>query len=326
MQIRRRVKRTIFQYIVVAGISIVVIGVAAVIAAIMVIDQIKDEYRMQVDTVTRELEANERMVYVATSDIKRGETFSEENVEFRKVLSSQAQEVFVTEDINGKMALIDITHGSHIVSSMISSDNVPSKLREYECKAVYIGSNIYDNDVVDIRLQYPNGESYIVLSKKTIKGLAPEMATCYLWVDEEEILRMSAAIVDAALYSGTTLYITKYIEPNIQEASAVTYTPSLPVLSLIENNPNIVEQCSQEINKEIRKALENRLALNMELDVSKINWNITTNDQYISSYNKDNEDAIHPIDFGQEEENNNRDYLYYVEEEQGKAGDIEYGQ
>jgi len=326
MQIRRRIKRSIFQYIIVAGISIVVIGLVAVIAAIMVIGQVKDEYRMQLDKVVEEIETNERMVYVAVSDIKRGEAFSEDNVELMKVFSSQPLEIFATGELAGKLALIDIAHGSHIMNNMISSDIVSTELREYECQAVYIGSNIANNDVVDIRLQYPNGESYIVLSKKTIKGTIPEVATCYLWVDEEELLRMSAAIVDAALYSGTTLYMTKYIEPNIQEASIVTYTPSLSVLSLIENNPNIVEQCSQELNKEIRKALENRLALNMDLDVSKINWNITTNDKYVKSAIKEDEGINEPIDYGQEDEGLEEDYLYYVEEEKGKAGDIEYGQ
>ncbi len=64
---------------------------------------------------------------------------------------------------------------------------------------------------------------------------------------------MSAAIVDASLYHGSKLYMTKYIEPNIQEASIITYTPSVSILSLIENDPNIVNRCSQVLNKEVRR-------------------------------------------------------------------------
>lgn len=347
MQIKRRIRRTLVQYITVAVTCIVVIGVAAVITVYLVIGQVKDEYQMQMEKVNEEIEANERIVYVAKSEIKRGDTFSEDNVEMRNVFSSQPEETFISSELFGKIALIDISHGSHIMNTMASSNYVTSILRELECNAVYISSNITNNDIVDIRLQYPNGESYIVLSKKNIKGIIADMATCYLWVEEDEILRLSAAIVDASLYKGSMLYIAKYIEPNIQEASIITYTPSLSVLSLIENSPNIVERCSQELNKEIRKALENRLTMSMEVDVSKINWNLDTNDKYLTNINKHNEDdenkdlynddmddnVLHnnAMDLGNVEEgrdNDNRgsDYLYYIEEEQVKAGDIEYGQ
>jgi hypothetical protein len=143
------------------------------------------------------------------------------------------------------------------------------------------------NDTVDVRIFYPNGESYVVLAKKEIKGLLPDTLGVYFWLEEEELLRMSAAIVDAGLYPGSRLYVTKYIEPNIQEASVVTYTPSLSILSLIENDPNIIERCSQDLSKGVRKALENRLAESITAGVSNISWDINSDTSNLPSANQE---------------------------------------
>jgi hypothetical protein len=134
---------------------------------------------------------------------------------------------------------------------------------------------------------YPNGENFVVLSKKLLKGLQPDTSYCYLWVDEEELLRMSAAIVDAGLYPGSRLYMTRYIEANIQDPSIITYTPSISVLSLIENDPNIINRCSQVLNKEVRKALENRLARSMDIDVKEIQWDINGETIYVPETKSD---------------------------------------
>jgi hypothetical protein len=157
---------------------------------------------------------------------------------------------------------------------MLTETKVSSDLREVEYQILNINSNILSNDTIDVRIVFPNGESLVVLSKKIIKGITEGTVMCYLWLDPQEILKMSAAIVDAALYPGTRLITTKYIEPSIQDASEVTYTPSLSILELLETDPNILERSSKELEKEVRKALENRLAYSMSTDVSEINWDI----------------------------------------------------
>ena len=274
MRIGRRLKRTTKQYIIVALICIIVIGTAAITTSFIMIGQIREEYEFLLKESRQEINDNKKSIYVTLSDIKAGEVLSSDKVEKKEVYASQSIEIYATRDEIGKMAMIDIPKGSHIIKNMLAENTVKSILREVEYDVIYMGSNIEVNDYVDIRISYPNGENYVVLSKKSIKGFQPNTPICYLWVDEEELLRMSAAIVDAGLYSGSRLYMTKYIEPNIQDSSVITYTPSVSVLSLIENDPNIIDRCSQVLNKEVRKSLENRLAESIGMDVSSINWEL----------------------------------------------------
>lgn len=274
MRFIKRLKRTTRQYIIVAFICIAVIGTAAIATSVTMIGQIRQEYEYMLSEARLEMSENKKSVWVAVSDIKAGEILAEDKVEERLVYSSQPVESCITKDDLGKAAIIDIPAGTHIIKGMVAPDDVSSVLREVEYDVIHISSNIDVNDYVDVRICFPNGETYVVLSKKQLKGYHPNMPVCYLWVDEEELLRMSAAIVDAGLYTGSRLYMTKYIEPNIQEASIITYTPGISVLKLIENDPNIVDRCSQLLNIEVRKALENRLAASLDANVKDIYWDL----------------------------------------------------
>ena len=61
---------------------------------------------------------------------------------------------------------------------------------------------------------------------------------------------ISSAIVDAFRYNGAKLYVNKYTDPGLQEASIPTYPVNYDVLQLINGNPNILD--------EARTALWNR--------------------------------------------------------------------
>lgn len=75
----------------------------------------------------------------------------------------------MTDEDFGKLVLIDIAPGTFVTKSMLTDENVDSDLRETEFDVIYINSNITFNDYVDIRIVFPNGENYIVLTKKSIK-------------------------------------------------------------------------------------------------------------------------------------------------------------
>lgn len=333
MRIKKRIRKSYRQNIFVVLLCIVVIGGAAVFTCIFFTDQIRYYYVSQLNEANCVIEQNQKVIYVASTDIMPGDYITKENIERISVFTSQSEKVFISQDDIGKLALINIPEGTHITNMMLTENVVASQVREVAYNMIHISSNIWSNDTVDLRISYPNGETYIVLSKKIVQKLDTDTSTCIFWLDEEELLRMSAAIVDAGLYSGTKLYLTKYIEPNIQGASIVNYTPSLSILTLIENDPNIVDRCSQKLNKDLRKALENRLADNMELDVSEISWDINSNLFTISDdTKKNNTNSIEKVNEEREISNDmedkeiESDYLIYIQEERAKEGEIEYGE
>ena len=347
MRIKRRIKRSTRQYIIVAVICIVVIGGAALLTSIVIAGQISEKYQSLLKEAYHEMEINQRIVYIAEKDIVSGELITEDMLRKEKVYTSQPQKTFIRAEQIGKLALVNIPAGTHILTSMVTDYLISSEIREVEYDVINMNSNMIYNDTVDVRIFFPNGESYVVLSKKVIKEYSQDIATVFLWLDEEELLRMSAAIVDAALYKGSKLYVTKYIEPNIQDASVITYTPSLSILSLIEDDPNIVERCSQELNKDVRKALENRMADSMETDVASIQWYVNS-DQTVpttiqpskQSSRQEGDKAVEQKVIEQKateqkaiEQNEMKDdelgssgYFYYAEEALAKERDIEYGE
>lgn len=322
-QWKRLIKKSTRQYIIVAMICILVIGSAAVFTTIVMTMQVKEKYVGLLTMAHNEMEENKRSIFIATTEIKAGECITSDNIIRETVYASQPIDTYIQEEDIGKIALVTLVEGTHILGSMLTENNISSELRESEYGVININSNIISNDTVDVRIAFPNGENYVVLSKKVIKGIYPETTTCFFWMDEEELLRMSAAIVDAGLYTGSHIYVTKYIEPSIQDASIVTYTPSLAILSLIENDPNIVERYSQELSREVRKAFENRMAASMTTDVSVIQWDVNTNNQFIGATPTPAPTDPEEIEVGKEKKDF---YLFYSEEDTLKKGDTEYGE
>ncbi len=336
--LRRKLKRSTKQYIIVAVICTIVMGGAAAATAIIITGQIRDKYVSQLEDAYQEMKDNKRTVYVTTKAVSVGDMLTKDNVTLKTVYATQPQEVYMTSEDVGKVTMIDLTTGTQLLKGMLLDQGISSDLREIEYNVIQISSNIVVNDSVDIRITFPNGENYIVLSKKLLKNYTPETAACILWLREEELLLMSAAIVDAALYNGSSLSVTKYIEAGMQKESIVNYTPSLAILDLIERDPNIIERASQELNKMVRKALENRLANSLAADVTKVQWdvnpNLQTRDLSITTPMEGEE--VVGLE-GDVQDNNTKevqkqevisedDYFYYAEEEEAKEEDIEYGE
>ena len=144
-----------------------------------------------------------------------------------------------------------------------TSDDV----RKQEYNVIVLPTQIQTGDYVDIRLSMPNGQDYIVVSKKSIElpvidGVDSE-STIWLNLSEDEILSMNSAIVDAAKIQGTKLYATTYTEPGIQNAATPTYTTSKEVLKQIADDPNIVEKAKNELanryNQSMRETIDNAI-------------------------------------------------------------------
>lgn len=311
MKLRRKLKRTTRQYIIVAIICIIVIGGASLITFIIMTDQMRQEYEERLSEAQNEKIYNQRNVYIAEADISAGEVISKDCIKKLTVYASQPQEIYMQEDGIGKTALLDIPAGTHLLAGMLTDNSVSDELREVEYGTILINSNIIEDDYIDVRIMFPNGEDYIILSKKVLRGYTIDAGSCFLWLNEEEILRMASAVVDAYLYTGAKIYTTKYIEPSLQEGSLITYKPSISTLLLIQDNPNILVTAENALSQQVRKAMENRLAASMSTKVGEIDWALSVNgvtdtDEIPAVLNPDNNTT-------------------YKEEQLEKDTDIDYG-
>ena len=153
------------------------------------------------------------------------------------------------------IAKVDLLANTVITTDLVSAgDSVQNSTRKQEFNMFVLPSDLVTGDYVDIRLQLPSGPDYIIVSKKQVEipSISGVDSTNTISIDltEDEINLISNAIVDAFKINGAKLYVNKYTDPGIQEASIPTYPVNAEVMELINGNPNIIE--------EARNALWNR--------------------------------------------------------------------
>ncbi len=149
---------------------------------------------------------------------------------------------------------IDLKAGTILSTDMLieSQDKTGNDTREQEFNMIILPTYLKKDDYVDIRLRLPSGEDYIVVSKKKI--LDTNEITMWINLNEDEILTLSNAIVEAYQIEGSILYATTYVEPGMQEAASITYVPTLSVAQLINNDPNVVQTAKDELAKRYANA------------------------------------------------------------------------
>ena len=141
-----------------------------------------------------------------------------------------------------------------------SYDICTDDVRKQEYNIMVLPIDLESKDYVDVRLMLPNGQDFIVLSKKmvTIPQVGGEYLadTVQMNLSEDEILTMSCAIVEAAKIKDAKLYATKYVEAGLQEAAKPTYLVSNDVARLIEKDTNIVNKAMEELKQRYTQTMK----------------------------------------------------------------------
>lgn len=177
--------------------------------------------------------------------------------------NTQRTDIEVSENV--VVAKVDMNANTVITSSLIArGDEVTSNdLRKEEYNVVSLPVDLAPGEYVDVRLTLPNGQNYIVVSKKkvTIPVVNGQYVsdTIQMNLTEEEIMIMSGAIVESYKTKGSKLYATRYTEAGLQDAATMTYYPNKDVQTAIQNDPNAVIKAIQGILKnrdQIRKDID----------------------------------------------------------------------
>lgn len=180
------------------------------------------------------------------------------------------------------VAKVSMKKNTVLTRDTISKGNntTSDDVRKQEYNVIVLPTQIQTGDYVDIRLSMPNGQDYIVVSKKSLElpvidGVDSE-STIWLNLSEDEILSMNSAIVDAAKIQGTKLYATTYTEPGIQNAATPTYTTSKEVLKQIADDPNIVEKAKNELANRYNQSMRETIDSAIQSDADKNEGSLAT--------------------------------------------------
>lgn len=210
------------------------------------------------------LESKQRTVLVATTDLKSGEEVTMDSFKTEVVQTTMDTTQIISmddfefkDDKTGDIIEKYSEDGTQLQKTLVMKVGVPANSivtkdmvaevdgqttddqRMQEYNMIILPSELRNGDYVDIRVRFPKGQDYIVVSKKKIEQCTAD--TIWIKLTEEEILSLGNAIVESYTAEGTKLYATTYTEPGLQNAATPTYAVSEDVLKLINTDPNIRE-------------------------------------------------------------------------------------
>ena len=210
---------------------------AIIILLFMQIKKYKDAEKKE----QQELEASYKTAYILNKDIESGQNITLADciqipITATAIPTDYVSAVDLTENTISK---VNLNKGTILSTNLITTeeDKTSDDLRMQEYNMILLPTQLAVGDYIDIRLTLPNGQDYIVISKKKIQDITED--TIWLQMKEEETLIMSNAIVESYVMKGSKLYATIYVEAGMQENATPTYVPSGAVVDLINSNPNI---------------------------------------------------------------------------------------
>lgn len=139
------------------------------------------------------------------------------------------------EEAIGKRAWVSIAPKMILHEELCYQEQVGLAENAQEISVAVIPEAILVGDYLDLRIQFPSGHDYCVLSHKKLGGLDREHGKMLLGLSEEERIRLSSAQSDADLFEGTSLYVTIYPRAVEQALTAVSYPVNGSVQKLYES-------------------------------------------------------------------------------------------
>ncbi|WP_410768605.1 SAF domain-containing protein [Fontibacillus sp. BL9] len=158
------------------------------------------------------------------------------------------------EQIAGKILKLGLPPNTLLTGTLLYEEEpTPADLRYREMGFIQLPGALGEKDIVDIRIQFPTGQDYILMSKKKVESLLSGTVT--MTMNEAEILSLSSAIVDAYIHKAS-IYALLYVEPSLQAKAIPTYPANDAVLQLIKKDPNIIKRAEHALNESARSGLE----------------------------------------------------------------------
>ncbi|EJW13868.1 SAF domain-containing protein [Paenibacillus alvei] len=266
------------QFLMTGGIGALIMLLICMITGFLIFNYLRDVQNQERASLQKELEEtrekldkqldSRQNVWVLKSDVKAGEKITADKLTVLQVPKTLIPENIAAEQhAVGKFTKFDLKRNTALLQPMLYQEGItPDDLRRQELKVIMLPLELKKDDFVDVRVVFPDGQDFIVLSKKKVKNLANGVV--WYEMDESEILRMSSAIVDAYV-NDAQIYALQYVDPYVQEKSTITYPANEKVLDLMRRDPNIVKTASIEMEKRLRARLEKDLNSIDPLDLQK---------------------------------------------------------
>lgn len=235
-----------------------------------------DGEKQNVTLSTREkenIQSDDYGMYVVRETEQKTRIYKEDNTENYYILKidyynsdtnkqePRREKQYIQLNGSALIAKLNMQENTILTLEMIakSDEALTDDVRRQEYNCLVLPVDLETGDYVDIRLMLPNGQDYIVVSKKQVEIASSMMEdgttlwqsedTIWLNLQEDEILTMSCAIVDAYKMTGAKLYATVYTDPGMQKAAETTYLINAETAALIQKDPNVLSEALTALQK-----------------------------------------------------------------------------
>ena len=131
-------------------------------------------------------------------------------------------DVLVDDDIIGRMVKTNVSMNTPILDSVlyVKDEGKPATdLRVQEFNFIQIPSDVEEGDFIDVRIQFPTGENYRVITAKRVEkshmtdkdGVGQH--TIFINLTERDTVVLASAVIEAYMQDGVKLYAVKYTDP-----------------------------------------------------------------------------------------------------------------
>ncbi|WP_372660272.1 SAF domain-containing protein, partial [Cohnella sp.] len=245
--------------------------------------QMKEQYERQIEELKTMGEQSRRSVWTVARTIPAGGTVKADDLKPVPMPESLVPTEMITDQTAaiGKSAKIELQPGTPLMPSMLyESAPIPKDLRVQEFHVIQLPTNLQKGQFIDVRINFPTGEDFVLLAKKKARDLSGTVI--WLEMNERDILQISSAIIDAYL-QGARLYALPYIEPGLQEAAVVNYPANPKVLDLMAHDPNLLEKATTKLARQLRLTLDDNLKAMSESDKLRVTSGSVTVQQQLQN-------------------------------------------
>ncbi|MEK4045158.1 SAF domain-containing protein [Paenibacillus sp. FSL H8-0048] len=275
-------------------IASIILGVLFLTAAVVFTVKSQAEQQQQKQVIISEYEQQIQQLKVAeqqaqgetwalTRALSAGSQITADDLKSVAVPAVMLKANVITDKnaIIGRYTKVELQTDALISPAMLYEGKpIANDVRVQELQIIQLPTLLKKEQYVDVRIQFPTGEDFVVLSKKQV--LQREGTVIWLELNESDRMLFSSATIDAYL-QGARLYALTYVEAGLQAAAIVNYPASSVVLDLLEQDPNLIEKATTDLARRLRKTLESNLSDMSEADKLRVmSGNISVQQQLMN--------------------------------------------
>lgn len=197
-------------------------------------------------------------VYTVSGKVLHGTEIKASDLIATSVPSSMISENWVTDpsQVEGLFYKVDIERGTPLTLDLCMSEQIDDTTREHDICFDYWPVGLQAGDSVDICLQLPYGEEYIVVPKLLVRQINEN--SIKVDMNSEEWNVYQSALVDYYLHveQGSSIYLAKYVEPGVQDEAIPFYSVRNNIKAAMLLNPNLINLATESLSDSLRQSVD----------------------------------------------------------------------